>query len=32
MGGDEKAYRDKVRELRGDLDETGAPVSTPSPA
>ena len=32
MGGDEKAYRAKVRELRGDLDETGAPVSTPNPA
>jgi Protein of unknown function (DUF455) len=28
MGGDERAYRDKVRELRGDLDETGAPVTT----
>jgi uncharacterized ferritin-like protein (DUF455 family) len=24
LGGDEKAYRDKVRELRGGLDETGA--------
>jgi hypothetical protein len=25
MDGDERAYRDKVRELRGDLDETGMP-------
>lgn len=27
LGGDEKAYRDKVRELREGLDRTGAPVS-----
>ena len=26
LGGDEKAYREKVRELRGDLDETGMPT------
>jgi Protein of unknown function (DUF455) len=26
LGGDEKAYREKVRELRGGLDATGAPV------
>jgi uncharacterized ferritin-like protein (DUF455 family) len=26
LGGSEKAYRDKVRELRAGLDETGAPV------
>jgi hypothetical protein len=26
LGGDERAYRDKVRELRARLDETGAPV------
>jgi Protein of unknown function (DUF455) len=25
LGGDERAYRDKVRELREDLDRTGAP-------
>jgi Protein of unknown function (DUF455) len=25
LGGDERAYRDKVRELRASLDETGAP-------
>ena len=30
MGGDEGTYRDKVRELRGDVDETGAPVTTSS--
>ncbi len=28
LGGDEAAYRAKVRELRADLDATGAPVST----
>ena len=27
LGGDERAYRAKVRELRGDLDATGAPVA-----
>jgi hypothetical protein len=26
LGGDERAYRDKVRELRAGLDRTGAPV------
>jgi hypothetical protein len=25
LGGDERAYRDKVAQLRGELDETGAP-------
>jgi hypothetical protein len=30
LGGSEKAYRDKVRELRGDLDETGAPAPAPA--
>jgi Protein of unknown function (DUF455) len=30
LGGSEKAYRDKVRELRGDLDETGVPTETPT--
>jgi len=30
LGGDEKAYREKVRELRAGLDPTGMPVSTPS--
>jgi Protein of unknown function (DUF455) len=29
LDGSEKAYRDKVRELRAGLDETGAPVATP---
>jgi uncharacterized ferritin-like protein (DUF455 family) len=29
LGGSEQAYRDKVRELRADLDETGAPAPTP---
>ena len=29
LGGDEKAYREKVRELRAGLDPTGMPVSTP---
>jgi hypothetical protein len=28
LGGDERAYRDKVRELRQGLDRTGMPVST----
>lgn len=28
LGGDERAYREKVRELRQGLDRTGAPVST----
>ena len=32
LGGDEKAYREKVRELRADLDPTGKPVSAPSQA
>ena len=27
LGGSERAYRDKVRELRKQLDETGAPAS-----
>jgi uncharacterized ferritin-like protein (DUF455 family) len=27
LGGSESAYRDKVRELRAALDETGAPAS-----
>jgi hypothetical protein len=26
LGGDEKAYREKVRELRQTLDKTGTPV------
>ena len=30
LGGSEKAYRDKVRELRGGLDETGVPTETPA--
>jgi hypothetical protein len=30
LGGDEKAYREKVRELRQALDPTGMPVSAPS--
>jgi hypothetical protein len=30
LGGDERAYRSKVRELRTGLDETGVPVATPS--
>ena len=30
LGGDEKAYREKVRELRQDLDATGAPVQAPA--
>ena len=30
LGGDEAAYRAKVRELRADLDETGAPRGEPS--
>jgi hypothetical protein len=30
LGGDEKAYRDKVQELRAGLDETGQPIPTPS--
>ena len=29
LGGDERAYRDKVRELRRGLDATGAPVGAP---
>jgi hypothetical protein len=28
LGGDEQAYRDKVRELRGGLDRTGMPVQS----
>ncbi|HSJ16957.1 MAG TPA: DUF455 family protein [Solirubrobacterales bacterium] len=32
MGGDEAAYREKVRELRAGLDDTGAPTETPSAA
>jgi hypothetical protein len=31
-GGDEPAYRTRVRELRAGLDETGAPVEAPSAA
>jgi Protein of unknown function (DUF455) len=31
LGGSERAYRDKVRELREGLDETGAPAETPAP-
>ena len=30
LGGSEKAYRDKVRELRSDLDDTGVPTGTPA--
>ena len=30
LGGSEQAYRDKVRELRGGLDETGAPAYSSS--
>lgn len=30
LGGDEKAYREKVRELREGLDRTGVPTQTPS--
>jgi hypothetical protein len=30
LGGSEQAYRDKVRELREDLDETGMPSETPA--
>jgi hypothetical protein len=26
LGGDESAYRDKVRDLRASLDRTGAPA------
>jgi uncharacterized protein DUF455 len=32
LGGSEHAYRDKVRELRAGLDETGAPSQEPAPA
>ena len=32
LGGSERAYRDKVRELRAGLDETGAPSAEPAPA
>jgi Protein of unknown function (DUF455) len=32
LGGDEAAYRRKVRELRDGLDEAGAPREAPSPA
>jgi hypothetical protein len=28
LGGDERAYREKVRELRADLDRTGVPAAT----
>lgn len=31
LGGDESAYREKVRELRAGLDATGTPVTTPAP-
>jgi hypothetical protein len=30
LGGSEEAYRDKVRELRAGLDETGVPSGTPT--
>jgi hypothetical protein len=30
LGGDERAYREKVRELRASLDETGQPIATRS--
>ncbi|HEX4691064.1 MAG TPA: DUF455 family protein, partial [Solirubrobacteraceae bacterium] len=30
LGGDEQAYREKVRELRAGLDATGAPAAAPS--
>jgi hypothetical protein len=30
LGGDEAAYRDKLRELRAGLDTTGTPVGTPA--
>jgi hypothetical protein len=30
LGGDENAYREKVRELRQGLDKTGQPTTTPS--
>jgi hypothetical protein len=29
LGNDEKAYREKVRELRAGLDRTGTPVPAP---
>jgi hypothetical protein len=32
LGGDERAYRRKVRELRAGLDESGAPRGQPAPA
>ena len=32
LGGSEEAYRDKVRELRAGLDDTGAPTESPAPA
>jgi hypothetical protein len=32
LGGDEKAYRRKVTELRQGLDRTGAPTEAPSAA
>ena len=31
LGGDEGAWRDKLRELRAGLDETGAPITSPAP-
>jgi hypothetical protein len=31
LRGDERAYRDKVRELRQGLDETGTPIAAPTP-
>lgn len=31
LGGDEAAYREKMRELRAGLDATGAPITTPTP-
>jgi hypothetical protein len=32
LGGSERAYREKVRELRAGLDDTGAPTESPAPA
>jgi hypothetical protein len=32
LGGDERAYREKVRELRAGLDETGTPAGAPAGA
>ncbi|MEA2272873.1 MAG: hypothetical protein QOI98_1581, partial [Solirubrobacteraceae bacterium] len=32
LGGDEKAYREKVRELRAQTDRTGKPTAPPEHA